>query len=107
MEDSTPASTSDNDNKTASSALEATELSRLESRYSRVVRVPSRDLSNVGLNQNSSGGDGRKIERFKRVKERVKVFWGRQVSVIVPHEACRDHLGRFLSGLEFFLIHFS
>ena len=34
----------------------------------------------------------------------VKTFWRRQISVIVAHDACRDHLGTYMFLLCFTLL---
>lgn len=65
-----------------SNNLEATELRRIKSRYtsSTAIRRPAsitpRPNSGLGL-----------------VRYEVSKFWKNQISIIVPHDTCRDHLG--------------
>jgi hypothetical protein len=66
---------------------EATELAALRRQYSRAssYRRPGQGITS------------RKPETaFGRVVYNIARFWSRQVSVTVPHEACRDHLGTAL-----------
>lgn len=66
--------------------LEATELSRLKTQ-------PAAALS-TSQGHNASHHQHRYLG--SPVLESIRQFWSHQVSVIVPHEACRDHLGQFL-----------
>lgn len=35
----------------------------------------------------------------------VKTFWRRQISATVAHDACRDHLGAYVSLLQLTMVH--
>jgi hypothetical protein len=66
---------------------EATELAALRRQYSR-----------ASSRRQGQGTTSREPETlFGRFAYNTARFWSRQVSVIVPHEACRDHLGTALS----------
>jgi hypothetical protein len=67
-------------------ALEATELARLRRNYSRAstYRQPG-----------SSTASKKPTNLLERFTFAVCKFWKRQVSVIVPHVSCRDHLGTY------------
>ncbi|RDW73116.1 hypothetical protein BP6252_07023 [Coleophoma cylindrospora] len=66
--------------------LEATELAQVRSNYERASsnRLPS--TGNVATPK-------RPTKPVALLLYNVKNFWRHQVSVTVPHEACRDHLG--------------
>lgn len=66
--------------------LEATELARLRSNYSRVSR---RSGSTIAVMKPATF--------LGLLTYNIKKFWKNQVSVSVDHEACRDHLGMFSS----------
>lgn len=63
---------------------EATELAAVRRQYSRASshRRPS-----------EAGTEREPATPFGRLALHVSKFWGRQVSIIVPHVSCRDHLG--------------
>lgn len=63
---------------------EATELAALQRQYSRVSahRRPAPRAA--------PSDPGTPLRRFTY---RLTAFWSRQISVTVPHESCRDHLG--------------
>lgn len=69
--------------------LEAAELSHLRTLYSHTQTTPT-------VSQRHSHDEPRHppIPHWQNVLDPVRKFWSRQVSVTVPHEACRDHLGR-------------
>jgi len=66
--------------------LEATELARLRRNYSRAstYRQPG-----------SSTPSKKPTTLLERFTYAVSKFWKRQVSVVVPHFSCRDHLGTY------------
>jgi hypothetical protein len=63
---------------------EATELSRIRSNYSRV----SSHRHQVALVTAK-----KPVTFLEHIAYDVKTFWGRQISVVVAHDTCRDHLG--------------
>jgi hypothetical protein len=63
---------------------EATELAALRRQYSRASSYNRPRLDTPSRDPETPLG---------RFTSRLVKFWGRQVSVIVPHESCRDHLG--------------
>jgi hypothetical protein len=71
-----------------SNALEATGLSRIRRQYSRASL--SHHATSVTLSQRSTPLSG-----WAKVKYAVSKFWKNQISVIVDHNACRDHLGMY------------
>jgi hypothetical protein len=66
-----------------SDALEATELSRIRRQYSRA------SSSHLAVSVTVPQGG------WERVKHTISKFWRHQISVVVAHDACRDHLGVF------------
>lgn len=68
--------------------LEATELTRIRSNYSRVssARLPNASIVPQGPPKG-----------LARVDHAIRSFWKHQISVTVDHAACRDHLGKFKS----------
>lgn len=64
-------------------AREATELARLRRNYSRASQRQR------GLARSLSRPNG----LLKRGLYALNTFWKNQISVVVPHDACRDHLG--------------
>jgi len=73
--------------------LEATELSRLKTQPAAALSTSQ--AHNASHHQHRYLGSP--------VLESIRQFWSHQVSVIVPHEACRDHLAlerTFLSYLR-------
>ena len=65
-------------------AREDTELARLRRNYSRASSYPS------------TGTVTRKPTIFpERFTHAARKFWRRQVSIVVAHSTCRDHLGTF------------
>jgi len=67
-----------------SDILEATELTRIRTQYSRATdsyHATSGSISHA----NPTG--------LARLKYVISKFWNNQISVIVAHEASRDHLG--------------
>jgi len=92
----------DNDNP----GLEATELERLRSRYSHTQATSIRHPD--GHNFSTDSQRLTLINRlFTAVIEPAKKFWKNQVSVIVPHDDCRDHLAlerTFMSYLRTSLV---
>ena len=72
---------------------EATELAALRRHYSR-----------ASSRRPGQGVTSREPETlFGRVAYNIARFWSRQVSVTVPHESCRDHLGMDLSHSILFI----
>jgi hypothetical protein len=69
-----------------SDVLEATELSRIRTQYSRATESYRRAPSSTS--QASPTG-------LWRWKYAIRKIWKNQISIIVPHEACRDHLGMY------------
>jgi hypothetical protein len=69
-----------------SDVLEATELSRIRSNYSRATDSYLRATSSTS----SSSPTGLWLWKYAIWK-----FWKSQISVIVPHVASRDHLGMY------------
>jgi hypothetical protein len=69
-----------------SSALEATELSRIRRQYSRVSS--SHHTASFTVSRRSTSLNG-----WAKIKYTMSKFWKNQISVIVDHDACRDHLG--------------
>ena len=70
-------------------ASEDTELETLRRNYSRA--------SAAHVRTNSISSKARPSSVVGRAKQRVWRFWSNQVSVTVPHEKCRDHLGETVS----------
>lgn len=69
-----------------SDLLEATELSRIRSQYSRTT----------DLYRRASSSNSRASPRgLRRLTYAIWKFWRNQISVVVAHEACRDHLGMY------------
>lgn len=69
-------------------AREATELARIRRQYSRASTHHLQGSSTV------SNKPGSILGRFRYSLSR---FWKHQVSVVVPHDTCRDHLGMSIS----------
>jgi hypothetical protein len=69
-----------------SDVLEATELSRIRSNYSRAT--DSYRAASGSIARASPTG----VWRWKHA---IYQFWKGQISIIVAHEACRDHLGMY------------
>jgi hypothetical protein len=69
-----------------SDLLEATELSRIRTQYSRATASYRR--ASGSTSQASPTG-------LWRLRYAIWKFWRNQISVIVAHEACRDHLGTY------------
>ena len=67
-------------------AREATELARLRRNYSRASSYQQPGPSTASTKPTTF------LERFTYG---VSKFWRHQVSVTVPHDTCRDHLGMF------------
>lgn len=65
-------------------AREATELARLRRNYSR---------ASTYRQQGSSIASKKPASLLERFTYGVSKFWRHQVSVTVPHDTCRDHLG--------------
>lgn len=65
-------------------AREATELGRLGRHYTHASSYHQQRCSISSRNPTAP---------LVRFKYSLSKFWGHQVSVVVPHEACRDHLG--------------
>jgi hypothetical protein len=72
----------------ASNTLEATELSRIRTNYSRATASHRQQAASNSASRAPPTG-------LWRCKYAITKFWNRQISVIVPHEACRDHLGMY------------
>lgn len=82
-------------------ARQSTELARLRVNYSRASsRHPPETPNHLAKPTTFLG----------RVKYGVQKFWRHQVSVVVAHEDCRDHLGNFpifrLQNSPMFTLHF-
>jgi hypothetical protein len=73
-----------------SDSYEATELARIRTRYSNAST--SRRPATVATAQ-------RPTTALARVQNAILKFWRNQISVIVAHDACRDHLGMSLAHL--------
>jgi hypothetical protein len=73
--------------RSGSDGLEATELSQIRTQYSQTSNSYRRDGRKLN-SQNPPPG-------FGKLKYAITKFWNNQISVIVPHEACRDHLGTY------------
>lgn len=71
---------------------EATELAAVRRQYSRASSHRRPDQGRAEREPESSLG---------RLSFRIAQFWRRQVSIIVPHDSCRDHLGTAPSILSF------
>ncbi|TVY42720.1 hypothetical protein LSUB1_G003206 [Lachnellula subtilissima] len=67
--------------------LEATELARLRSNYSRVSRRSNHTIAVM-----------KPATFLGLLTYNIKKFWKNQVSISVDHEACRDHLGQASTG---------
>lgn len=65
-------------------AREATELARVRRQYSR---------ASTSRLQGSSTTSHRPTSIRGRFRYSVTKFWKHQVSIVVPHDTCRDHLG--------------
>jgi hypothetical protein len=66
-----------------------TELSRIRSNYSRATASYREQAASV-LTIPPKPRTG-----IRKLSHAVKHFWAHQISVIVPHAACRDHLGMY------------
>lgn len=78
-------SLSQSQSRRRSDALEATELSRIRTNYSRATDSYRRAPSSTPASPT----------RLWRWKYAVRKFWWSQISIVVPHAACRDHLGMY------------
>jgi len=78
-------SLSQSGSRRGSDVLEATELSRIRSNYSRAT-----DSYRRASRPNAQASPATGMWRWKHT---IHKFWKDQISVIVAHEACRDHLG--------------
>jgi len=67
-----------------SDVLEATELSRIRTQYSRAT--DSYRAASGSTSQATPTGP-------RKLKSVISKFWNNQISIIVAHEASRDHLG--------------
>ena len=65
-------------------SIEATELERIKSNYRRVTTSRGRESGVRSIEPQTT---------IDRLIYSVSKFWRLQVSVIVAHENCRDHLG--------------
>ena len=79
-------SVSQSRSRRGSDVLEAIELSRIRSNYSRATDLHRRATGSVA--QASPTG----VWRWKHA---IYKFWKDQINIIVAHEACRDHLGMY------------
>ena len=65
-------------------SIEATELERIKTNYRRVTSSRQR-VSSIRSREPQTITD--------RLRYKISKFWRLQVSVVVAHENCRDHLG--------------
>lgn len=72
-------------------AREATELARLRQNYSRASSYSHHRPGPGSISRKPATALGRFTYSLSR-------FWRHQVSIVVPHASCRDHL-----GMEFYL----
>ena len=72
----------------ASDVLEATELSRIRTNYSRATAAHHEHAASNSITRRPPTG-------LWKLKYAITKFWNNQISVIVAHEACRDHLGMY------------
>lgn len=79
-------SVSQSRSRRGSDVLEATELTRIKTNYSRATDSYSRAQGSIA--RASPTG----VWRWKNA---IYKFWRDQISTIVAHEACRDHLGMY------------
>jgi hypothetical protein len=79
-------SNSQSHSRRGSDVLEATELARIRSDYSRATDLYGRASSSAS--RASPTGLG-------RWKHTIAKFWRSQISIVVPYVACRDHLGMY------------
>lgn len=75
--------------------LEATELAGIRSNYSYASNIENRPAAR-DLEPKPSG--------YKRIGYELSKFWRSQISIAVPHVACRDHLGMWVPRVFFTLI---
>lgn len=71
---------------------EATELAAVRRQYSRASSY-----------RPEQGRERETEHALSRLAFRIAQFWRRQVSIIVPHDSCRDHLGTAPSLFSFCL----
>lgn len=66
--------------------LQATELAQVRSNYQRASSNRLQGTGNPNMPKRSTNPVALLVYN-------VKKFWRHQISITVPHEACRDHLG--------------
>ena len=79
-------SVSQSRSRRGSDVLEATELSRIRKNYSRATDSYRRAQGSIARAPPTG---------VRHWKHAIYKFWKDQISTIVAHEACRDHLGMY------------
>ena len=54
------------------------------------------NLTSASVRNDAPLATKRKVSTLKAVVQGTRSFWGRQISLVVSHDDCRDHFGKVL-----------